>query len=93
MTAGMTVAGMIVVASAPDPVLGSPTMPDPATITDPSLRAEAWDWLDAVVCWFNAEYVWDPTLGVIPACWPRHPHLVHEIAVIARPGSFARSLS
>ena len=34
MTAGMTVAGMIVVASAPDPVLGSPTMPDPATITD-----------------------------------------------------------
>lgn len=56
---------------------------DPATITDPSLRAEAWDWLDQVVCWFNAEYVWDPTLGVIPACWPRHPHLVHEIATLA----------
>ena len=33
--------------------------------------------------WFNREYVWDPNAGMIPSCWPHHPHLVHEIAVLA----------
>ena len=33
--------------------------------------------------WFNHEYVWDHNAGMIPACWPQHPHLVHEIAVLA----------
>ena len=54
----------------------------PATITDPMLRAEIWQWLDDVVGWLNREYVWD-TGDLIPACWPSHPHLVHEIGVVA----------
>jgi hypothetical protein len=28
------------------------------------------------------EYVWE-VADAIPACWPQHPHLVHEIAVLA----------
>jgi len=55
---------------------------DPATCVDRQLRAELWQWLDQVASWFNHEYVWDPGT-VIPACWPRHPHLVHELAVLA----------
>ena len=39
-------------------------------------------WLDAVVDWLVTEYVWEAT-DTIPACWPQHPHLVHEIAVLA----------
>lgn len=56
---------------------------DPPTCTTPQLRAELWTWLEAVVTWINHEYVWDHAAGVIPACWPSHPHLVHEIAVLA----------
>ncbi len=55
---------------------------DLSACVDPQLRAELWDWLDRVVTWLNHEYVWNPT-GMIPACWPKHPHLVHEIAVLA----------
>lgn len=55
---------------------------DPPSCRDPLLRAEVWEWLDEFVTWLNHEYVWDTT-GLIPACWPRHPHLVHEIAVLA----------
>ena len=54
---------------------------DPPTCVDPQLRADLWHWLDRVVIWLNHEYVWDVT-GMIPGCWPRHPHLVHEIAVL-----------
>lgn len=32
--------------------------------------------------WLNREYTWDVT-ALIPNCWPLHPHLVHEIAVLA----------
>ena len=32
--------------------------------------------------WLNHEYSWD-VAGLIPSCWPLHPHLVHEIAVLA----------
>lgn len=32
--------------------------------------------------WLNHEYMWDPA-GVVPPCWPEHPHLVHEVAVLA----------
>ena len=46
------------------------------------LRGEIWAWLDEVVDWLNTDYCWDPD-GLIPACWPHHPHLVHEIAVLA----------
>jgi hypothetical protein len=55
---------------------------DPPTCTQPDLRAELWHWLDDVADWVNTEYVWDVT-DTIPACWPAHPHLVHEIAVLA----------
>lgn len=56
---------------------------DPASCTNPALRRELWAWLDKFVIWFNHEYVWDHNAGMIPACWPQHPHLVHEIAVLA----------
>ncbi len=56
---------------------------DPASCTNPALRRELWAWLDDFVTWFNHEYVWDHNAGMIPACWPQHPHLVHEIAVLA----------
>ena len=55
---------------------------DPPTCVLPELREEVWDWLERVVVWLNREYVWD-IAGVIPACWVSHPHLVHEIAVVA----------
>jgi hypothetical protein len=55
---------------------------DPATCQTPQLRKEVWSWLEAVATWLNHEYVWD-VADIIPPCWPRHPHLVHEIAVLA----------
>lgn len=55
---------------------------DPGSIDLPQLREELWDWLEAVVDWINTEHVWNP-VHLIPACWPAHPHLVHEIAVLA----------
>jgi len=55
---------------------------DPATCTDLELRAQLWAWLEKVVIWLNHDYTWDVT-GLIPGCWPQHPHLVHEIAVLA----------
>lgn len=56
---------------------------DIATCADPQLRLEVWEWYEAFVTWFNHEYVWDPSAGMIPPCWPLHPHLVHEIGVLA----------
>jgi hypothetical protein len=55
---------------------------DPATCQTPRLRRQVWLWLEAVVIWLNHEQVWD-VADVIPTCWPQHPHLVHEIAVLA----------
>lgn len=55
---------------------------DPATCHDADLRAEVWAWLEQVVGWLNREYVWDAA-AMIPACWPAHPHLVHELGVLA----------
>ena len=55
---------------------------DPATCQTLQLRREVWSWLEAVVAWLNHEHVWD-VADVIPPCWPQHPHLVHEIAVLA----------
>ena len=55
---------------------------DPASCLNADLRKQIWAWLEDVVTWLNREYVWD--IGaVIPCCWPQHPHLVHEIAVLA----------
>lgn len=53
---------------------------DPGSLHLPSLRRELWEWLEAVVDWVNTEHVWDPA-QLVPACWPYHPHLVHEVAV------------
>ena len=55
---------------------------DPPTCQRPDLREELWMWLEEVVDWLNHEYIWDNN-GFVPRCWPRHPHLVHEIAVLA----------
>lgn len=55
---------------------------EPATCRDPELRAQIWAWLEDVVTWLNHEYTWD-VAAMIPTCWPSHPHLVHEIAVVA----------
>ena len=55
---------------------------EPATCRTPQLRQQLWLWLDAVVDWLVTEYVWEAA-DTIPACWPQHPHLVHEIAVLA----------
>ena len=55
---------------------------DPATCVDPELRSQLWAWLDEVVLWLNHEHTWD-LAGTIPSCWPHHPHLVREIAVLA----------
>ena len=54
---------------------------EPSSVRHPHLRHELWVWLEAVVAWHNIEYVWDVSM-VIPSCWPQHPHLVHEIAVL-----------
>jgi hypothetical protein len=55
---------------------------DPPTCRKTELREQVWAWLENVVTWLNLEYVWDVG-AVIPGCWPQHPHLVHEIAVLA----------
>jgi hypothetical protein len=55
---------------------------DVTTIDDPDLRLEVWEWLDEVVGWLNVEYMWDVG-DLIPPCWPSHPHLVHELGVVA----------
>ena len=56
---------------------------DIATCIDPDLRRDVWEWYEDVVTWFNHEYVWDPAAGLIPPCWPQHPHLIHDIGVLA----------
>jgi hypothetical protein len=48
----------------------------------PALRTQVWAWLDQVADWINHEYTWAPA-GFIPSCWPAHPHIAHELAVIA----------
>lgn len=54
---------------------------EPPTCTHPNLRLELWAWLDDVVTWINHEHIWDTT-NYIPSCWPNHPHLIHELAVL-----------
>lgn len=55
---------------------------DLPTVADPEMRAEVWQWLDAVVAWINRECLWE-TGDLVPPCWAQHPHLVHELAVVA----------
>jgi hypothetical protein len=46
------------------------------------LGATVWSWCDDVVAWINHEYAWRPA-QMIPACWPRHPHIARELPVLA----------
>lgn len=55
---------------------------DPSSVTNPRLRQQLWEWLDRVVVWTNHEYGWRAE-DLIPDCWPHHPPLVREIAVLA----------
>ena len=79
--------GLWVAETSPEKVRDAASLPrpwDPPTCRARGLRWELWLWLDGVVGWVNGEYVWDVGGGVlIPDCWPLHPHLVHEIAVLA----------
>lgn len=54
---------------------------DPASCPD-DLREQLWRWLDDVATWINQEYSWRPA-SMIPGCWPRHPHIANELAVLA----------
>ena len=45
-------------------------------------RGDLWGWCDEVAGWLNSGYAWRP-VNLIPACWPRHPHLAHELPVLA----------
>ena len=49
---------------------------------DEELRIHLWHWSDQVAAWINRDYVWRPT-GMIPGCWPRHPHLANELPGLA----------
>jgi hypothetical protein len=55
---------------------------DPATCTG-RLREEVWAWLDEVAAWINQQHLWNVTHLGVPECWPAHPHLVHDLAVVA----------
>lgn len=45
------------------------------------LRAHVWRWCDEIASWINREYIWRPT-GMVPSCWPWHPHIAHELPVL-----------
>ena len=47
----------------------------------PALRTQLWAWLDQVADWINGQYVWAPD-RFIPSCWPAHPPIAREQAVI-----------
>lgn len=55
---------------------------DPGSCTGRT-RAELWDWLDQVAIWINEQHLWNVTRPGIPECWPDHPHLIHDLAVLA----------
>jgi len=56
---------------------------DPDTCTEPVLLGQQlWAWCEQVVTWINHEYMWRPA-GMIPSCWPAHPHLARELPPLA----------
>lgn len=63
---------------------------DPAELSRPwepascveELREQLWWWCDEVAAWINHDYSWRPA-QLIPACWPAHPHLAHDLPVVA----------
>jgi hypothetical protein len=48
----------------------------------PRLRREIWTWCEDAAIWVNHEFAWRPG-QLIPACWPRHPHIARELAALA----------
>lgn len=54
---------------------------DPASC-DNELRYDLWTWCDDVATWINHEFAWR-SAAIVPPCWPQHPHLAHEIALLA----------
>ncbi len=54
---------------------------DPAQCSR-AIRDQVWYWLDDVAAWVNHEYGWGVE-RLIPPCWPAHPHIAHELAVLA----------
>lgn len=61
---------------------------DPGTC-EPVLRGAVWEWLDEVAAWINEQHLWNTTRPGIPPCWPAHPHLAHDLAVVASARCFA----
>lgn len=62
---------------------------DPATCPGP-LREEIWHWLDRVAIWINTQHLWNVDSPGIPECWPAHPHLVNDLAVLAAARYYTR---
>lgn len=54
---------------------------EPASCVE-ELREQMWWWCDEVAAWINHDYSWRPA-QLIPACWPAHPHLAHDLPVVA----------
>lgn len=46
------------------------------------MRRLIYIWLENVVAWINEEHTWRVD-HLIPICWVKHPHIVHELAPIA----------
>ena len=61
---------------------------DPATCAGIE-RAELWRWLDDVATWINTQHLWNVNGPGVPECWPDHPHVVHDLAVVASTRVFA----
>jgi hypothetical protein len=55
---------------------------DPGACTG-ALRRELWHWLDHVAFWINTQHLWNAVGPGVPECWTFHPHVVHDLAVIA----------
>lgn len=60
-------------------LLPRPWLPDTC---HPRLLRDLLQWLDEVAGWLNHDYTWK-VARPIPDCWPEHPHIVHELAVLA----------
>ncbi|MEU7230037.1 hypothetical protein [Streptomyces chrestomyceticus] len=54
------------------------------------LESAVWSWLDDVVLWLNNGYGWQEE-QIIPACWPLHEGMAHDLAALAfgRPDAYA----
>lgn len=55
---------------------------DPGTCP-PHLRRHVWNWCDQVAEWINTQHLWKTNRPGIPACWPAHPHIAHDLPVLA----------